>query len=277
MLKTRIITAVLLLSAFLCALFVLPPAGWVMVATLVATVAAWEWGGLLHLGKIARLVLALVFLLVCATIVISTPASLGLENVFSGAAWSLGRWLYVPSAAFWLLVVPIWMRMHWPLTGMVKGLFVGFLVLLPTWLAFVQLRQAGHWPLLAVMAVPWIADIAAYFCGRAFGRHKLAPKISPGKTWEGAIGGGVGVVLYGAFVLSPIFFPAIPGLHVFFFLIVLTVISVIGDLFESMLKRQAGIKDSSNILPGHGGVLDRIDSLTSTLPLVALVWLNTIR
>jgi phosphatidate cytidylyltransferase len=125
--------------------------------------------------------------------------------------------------------------------------------------------------------VVWLADIAAYFFGRTFGKRKLAPSISPGKTWEGAIGGGVAVVVYG-FMLAP----QLPGKLsanyglLLLVLIVLVAISIIGDLFESLLKRQAGLKDSSNVLPGHGGVLDRIDSLTSTLPLVALTWLSMV-
>ena len=124
------------------------------------------------------------------------------------------------------------------------------------------------------MATVWIADIAAYFFGRTFGRHKLAPTISPGKSLEGAFGGILAVVVYG-YALSPWLPPALSGnlslLAVF--LIALTAVSIVGDLFESLLKRQAGLKDSSQILPGHGGVLDRIDSLTSTLPIVAMTWL----
>ena len=149
--------------------------------------------------------------------------------------------------------------------------------ILPTWLALVQLKQTGALSLIAIMATVWVADTAAYVFGRTFGKNKLAPSISPGKTWEGAIGGGFGVIVYG-FVLAPKL-PATLAGNTFFLLLVLvllTVISIIGDLFESLLKRQAGLKDSSNILPGHGGVLDRIDSLTSTLPLVALVWLTTL-
>jgi phosphatidate cytidylyltransferase len=140
------------------------------------------------------------------------------------------------------------------------------------------LKQAGGLALIAIMATVWLADIAAYFSGRAFGRHKLAPSISPGKTWEGALGGGLAVVVYG-FVLAPKLPVALAGnlALLFVVLVLLTVISVIGDLFESLLKRQAGLKDSSSILPGHGGVLDRIDSLTSTLPLVALVWLTSMQ
>ena len=116
-----------------------------------------------------------------------------------------------------------------------------------------------------------MADIAAYFSGRAFGRHKLAPSISPGKTWEGAIGGGLAVLIFGFGVLTWQG-ASQPGgaLVVGAVLVGWTAISIIGDLYESLLKRQAGIKDSGNILPGHGGILDRIDSLTSTLPMVAL-------
>jgi len=129
---------------------------------------------------------------------------------------------------------------------------------------------------LAIMAVVWLADIGAYFSGRRFGKHKLAPAISPGKTWEGAIGGGVLVLAYGL-LLSSRLPAALAGnlLLLLPVLLLLTAISIVGDLFESLLKRQAGLKDSSNVLPGHGGVLDRIDSLTSTMPLVALVWLVT--
>jgi phosphatidate cytidylyltransferase len=149
-------------------------------------------------------------------------------------------------------------------------------LLLPVWLALVQLRQAGPLTLLAIMSVVWLADIGAYFAGRSFGKHKLAPAISPGKTWEGAIGGAVAVLAYGLLLsskLPPTLAGNLPLLLMV--LVLLTAISILGDLFESLLKRQAGLKDSSNVLPGHGGVLDRIDSLTSTLPLVALVWLVT--
>jgi phosphatidate cytidylyltransferase len=127
------------------------------------------------------------------------------------------------------------------------------------------------------MAMVWMADVAAYFAGRRFGRHKLAPSISPGKTWEGVAGAVVGVVIYGLAVLiaSPLkqHVPLNMILMVLL-LLLLTALSVAGDLFESLLKRQAEIKDSSQLLPGHGGVLDRIDSLTSTLPIVALLVLQ---
>ena len=135
----------------------------------------------------------------------------------------------------------------------------------------IQIKLAGELTLLAIMATVWLADIAAYFSGRTFGRHKLAPAISPGKTWEGAIGGVLAVVVYGFLFLSvlPKELAGSPGL-LCMLLVTFAAFSIVGDLFESLLKRQAGLKDSSGILPGHGGVLDRIDSLTSTLPMAAI-------
>jgi CDP-diglyceride synthetase len=180
------------------------------------------------------------------------------------------------SAAFWLLVVPLWLRFKWTLAGNdAFGYLLGALVILPTWAAMVALHAVSVWLLLAVMALVWVADIAAYFSGRAFGKHKLAPSISPGKTWEGVAGAVVGVFIYGGVVLgfSPLAgkLPLPMPVIVLVLALLLTAVSVMGDLFESLLKRQAGIKDSSGLLPGHGGVLDRIDALTSALPLAALI------
>jgi phosphatidate cytidylyltransferase len=214
----------------------------------------------------------------CVALAAIYPSAFGLGNAFPEAAWRLGRWFYLPAATFWLLVVPLWMKQRWTLPKSILGLLVGLVVILPAWLALVQLKHVGgELALILIMATVWLADIAAYAFGRNFGRHKLAPSISPGKTWEGAMGGCMAVVVYG-FVLSPRL-PSVLADHevlLFSTLLLLSVISVLGDLFESLLKRQVGLKDSSNILPGHGGILDRIDSLTSTLPLVALVWLATV-
>ncbi len=274
MLKTRIITAVLLFSVFFSALFYLPPLAWVIFSTVIASVAAWEWGALMGISGNSRTILGSGFFCVCLFLGVMEPAALGLEIEFYDAAWRLGRWIYLPAAVFWMIVVPCWMKSRWPLNKHITGLATGLLVLLPTWLALIQLRQAGALTLLAIMASVWLADIAAYFFGRTFGKHKLAPSISPGKTWEGALGGGFAVIVYG-FALLPKLPDVLSSNYavLFIVLVLFASVSVIGDLFESLLKRQAGLKDSSNILPGHGGVLDRIDSLTSTLPLVALVWL----
>lgn len=277
MLKTRVITAIVLLVAFLTALFVLPALGWVAVVTLIAALAAWEWGALMRFNDWQRIATALSVVVVCLALTLLFPEALGLTAAGSGQAWQLGRWLYLPSAAFWLLLAPFWLRGHWLLRGRAVGLAVGALLILPTWLSLIQLKSSGALLLIAVMATVWLADIAAFFAGRRFGRHKLAPAISPGKTWEGAFGAALAVLAYGWALASHL--PAAIGGNAVLLsaaLLAFTAISIMGDLFESLLKRQAGLKDSSNILPGHGGVLDRIDSLTSTLPMAALIWLYSL-
>lgn len=274
MLKTRVITALCLLAGFLAAVFLLPPAGWAWLVALLSVIAGWEWGGFMKLSRNGRVALGVMVGCVSGITVLLFPAAMGGEGWSEALAWQFGRWLYVPAVVFWLLLLPCWLWRRWPLPGMLGGLLVGALVLFPTLLAFVQLRQLGPWTLVSILALVWAADVAAYFSGRAFGKRKLAPNISPGKTWAGAWGAVAGVLVYG--FMAKIWLPVAlqPNLPLFAaVLILLTALSIVGDLFESLLKRQAGLKDSSNILPGHGGLLDRIDSQTSTLPIVALLWL----
>lgn len=265
MLRTRIVTALLLVAGLALILFVLPPLAAVLTFAVIAALAAWEWGGLMRQDQPARVMYAFVLLLFCWQLTVAAP--------------QLVPVLLAVSAVFWILVVPLWFRFKWTLAGNdFFGYLLGALVILPTWAAMVALHAVSTWLLLAVMALVWVADISAYFTGRKFGKHKLAATISPGKTWEGVAGAVVGVLIYGTIVLiySPLAallqdkFPFAMPLMVLL-LVLLTAVSVMGDLFESLLKRQAGIKDSSNLLPGHGGVLDRIDALTSTLPLAALI------
>jgi phosphatidate cytidylyltransferase len=270
MLKARVLTALVLLGVFLVALFLLPPFGWAGFVALAIGLAGWEWAGLGGLGRGGRLAYA--------------GASAGLTLVAAAmladalAALPLARAplpLYALAALFWLVVVPLWLVRRWPLRPSALAVAVGWLVLLPAAVALIQLRAFDPLAVLAAMAGVWAADIAAYFSGRAFGRHKLAPAISPGKTWEGVAGAVVAVLAYGSAVLAaagtlaqrgvPVMAALLAGL------VVLTALSIAGDLFESLLKRQAGMKDSGHLLPGHGGVLDRIDSLTSTLPLVCMI------
>jgi phosphatidate cytidylyltransferase len=235
----------------------------------------------MRFSSLSRLILGIALVIVCTVIGFWQPSALGVASGFKDSAWTLGRWFYLPAVVFWLILVPSWMWFRWLLPKSTVGVLVGALLIFPTWLALIQLRQAGPFVLLAILAMIWLADVAAYFSGKAFGKHKLAPSISPGKTWEGAIGGGVAVLIFGILFLPELPNP-IPGkvainyVSLSLALLALTAISIAGDLFESMLKRQAGLKDSSNVLPGHGGVLDRIDSQTSTLPLVALAWLVTL-
>ncbi len=271
MLKTRVITALVLLALVLPSLFLLPQAYWAILTALFIGVGAWEWGGLLGMRESARRVLGASLSALCAVVSLLAPAAMGVGTDGLAAPWVLV--VYGVAAVFWCLVVPRWMAKKWPLPRGWAGILVGLVVLFPTWLALVQLRVPGPAILLAILAVVWIADIAAYFFGKAFGKNKLAPAISPGKTWEGAIGAGLGVVLYGSVLRIVYAFDPVAMPLWILCLLAVTAISIVGDLYESLLKRQAGLKDSSNVLPGHGGILDRIDSLTSTLPVVALLWL----
>jgi len=270
MLKTRVITALALMALLLPSLFWLPQSGWALLIALFAGLAAWEWGRLLGWEMPGRVALGIAAALLCAALSLIDPAAIGAAGFRPIQPWVQA--FYLSSAFFWCLIVPFWLRGRWPLGGL-PGVLVGAVVLLPTWLAVVQLRALGPAVLLAVFAVAWVADIAAYFVGRRFGRHKLAPSISPGKTREGAYGATVGVLCYGLLV-GHFCFPALMPLPLWIaVLLVAAVMNIVGDLFESLLKRNAGIKDSSNVLPGHGGVLDRIDSLTSMLPVAAAMWL----
>ncbi len=151
----------------------------------------------------------------------------------------------------------------------------GEAMLIPTGLAMMELRQHSPWLLLGIMALVWVADSAAYFVGRKFGRNKLAPSISPGKTWEGVIGALFAVSIYVVVIWSfssyQRYYAYIPNILIASWCWV--GLAVLGDLFESAVKRQAGVKDSGSLLPGHGGLLDRIDALTSTLPIAAMAML----
>lgn len=271
MLKTRIITAICLLAGLLPALFFLPTQGWALLMAGVVGVAAWEWGALCRMTAPLRLAYGLIFGSLCCLVGLLFPAYLSLHGPDQGGMTPT-VWIHGAATLFWFLCVPLWLRTKWQ-PGLVAGMALGVVVIFPAWLAMVQLRAESPWVLLALLAVPWVADIAAYFSGRRFGKKKLAPSISPGKTWEGAYGAALGVVVYGALMAWSFEVPKIPPAFWVPLLLAITAVSVVGDLIESLLKRQAGIKDSSNVLPGHGGVMDRIDSLTSTLPCFALIWI----
>jgi phosphatidate cytidylyltransferase len=272
MLRTRVITAVVVLLVLVGMLFYASSAAWSLFVLAIALGGCWEWSRLCGLSPAAQSV----FLL--------------LSGGLGGAGWMLylrgsedlfrivGMALLVVAAVFWIVVAPLWLRYKWRPAPWPAAL-AGWVVLWPTWIAFVLLRERGPWVLLAVAAIVWVADIAAYFAGRRFGKRKLAPAVSPGKSWEGVYGGLAGVALYGIVLAAasratplPIsdYFDAGLGVVAILAMLLLAGLSVVGDLLESWMKRGAGRKDSSRLLPGHGGILDRIDALTSTLPLAAL-------
>lgn len=271
MLKSRVITAIVLLALLLAALFLLPPAAWALLVVAMVMQGTTEWSHLSRLsGKKATLFWGLTLVLM-----------LGLVALDAYAAESVNFYIhlaiYLVSALLWLVIVPTWLMVGWKIEHPLAMAAVGWAVLIPTGLAMMDLRETAPspWILLFVMGLVWVADIAAYFAGRRFGKTKLAPSISPGKTWEGVAGAMFGVSAYVVLVwgFSPHFstHEILPPLLLAAWWWV--ILAVIGDLFESAIKRQAGVKDSGALLPGHGGLLDRIDALTSTLPLAALAML----
>jgi phosphatidate cytidylyltransferase len=272
LLRTRVITAVILLLVLVGMLFFASAAVWALFVLAVTLAACWEWSRMATLSPRAQAIY--LFVSGAAGACFWLLYVRGDEHVFMSAALTA----FILAAIFWILIAPLWLAKLATPAPYVRAV-AGWLVMWPTWFAFVVLRDAGPWVLLAFAAVVWVSDIAAYFAGKAFGRRKLAPAISPGKTWEGVYGALVGVAIYagvlayaaplwdiGAAVVT---FGSTPLAIVAF--MVLAALGIVGDLFESWMKRGAGLKDSSSLLPGHGGILDRIDALTSTLPIATLV------
>ena len=269
MLKTRVITVLLLLLPFLAALFYLPVQGWALLVLLITAYAAKEWARLAQMRKSAELLFVIAVIASCSVLI---PVLKLFDKV---PADDLSLAIYAVSLAFWLLAAPLWLTYKWRLNKSWLALS-GLLVLVTAWLALVQLREIAALLILWLLSVVWVADTAAYFCGKKFGKRKLVPDISPGKTLEGVYGAFFAVSVYAIAIIAingnhnvSAFGKAIPvylllAAHWF-----ITGLSIVGDLFESLLKRQAGVKDSGTILPGHGGVLDRIDGLISTLPAMA--------
>lgn len=264
MLRQRVITALILAALFVLAIIMLPVNAFGVVLLLIVAIAAWEWSGLLALGSFWRWIY-------CGAIVIA---------IF--CLWWLSPknpWLLILmmlTAVFWCYA-PFWLSRYASAPqrrdSSLLLQFSGGVILVLPWLALMELRslpQFGSGYVLFLMLMIWLADSGAYFAGRAFGRHKLAPAISPGKTWEGAMGALL-VTLVVAIGGSILFALELWQWPLFIILCCLTVaFSIVGDLFESMIKRQQGVKDSGTLLPGHGGVLDRVDSLTAAAPLFLL-------
>ncbi|WP_277374276.1 phosphatidate cytidylyltransferase [Pseudomonas sp. AA-38] len=265
MLKQRIITALVLLPIALGGFFLLDGLAFALFIGAVVSLGAWEWARLagfesqglrVAYAAVVALLLAVLYLL---------PGLAPLILALAVLWWVAATWLvlgYPDRSRYW--------------GGLPGRLLIGLLILLPAWQGLVLLKQ---WPqanglIIAVMLLVWGADIGAYFSGKAFGKRKLAPRVSPGKSWEGFYGG------LAASLLITLLVGLQQGWSVGSLVLALlgaalvVMVSVVGDLTESMFKRQSGIKDSSNLLPGHGGVLDRIDSLTAAIPLfAALLWL----
>ncbi len=279
MLKQRIITAIALLAVLLPALFYPTPFPFCLVALVLIAAGGWEWGRLNGCGQVFSIFLTSVTAALCVLAwyfgLLEKP--LQMLWIFAGAAWVMA------GAGLLRLGVPGWARLPKALR-----LLGGVVVLFLAWLAIAQARVIGINFLLSVLLLVWAADIFAYFAGRTFAgrfsKSKLAPGISPGKSWEGVWGGMAGVVVlalawlaldrqmagFGGSLYAHLW--AQHGVIVMLLAVIfLTAMSVLGDLVESLIKRSAGAKDSSGLLPGHGGVLDRVDALLPTLPLAMML------
>jgi phosphatidate cytidylyltransferase len=278
MLKQRIITALVLLALLLPALLASTAEPLAALTLVLIAAGAWEWGRLNGLGMRGALRCAAACLFACFL------------------TWAV-RWAYHPPASVWPIAGGLWVLgggalirggvEAWPRIPRMLRLIVGLLALWVTWLALYQAKVMGTNFLLSLLLIVWMADIAAYFSGRAFGRRKLAIHISPGKSWEGVWGGMAGVLLMALVWIwldtqypmdSQSLFTRLQARGWPFLLLAtlfLVAMSVVGDLVESLVKRSAGMKDSSQLLPGHGGVLDRVDALLPTLP-IALMLLQSL-
>ena len=278
MLKQRVITAVVLLAILLPALFWRTPEPFMAVTLILLAAAGWEWGKLNGLSQGPSVMMGAITLALCA------------------GAWAMG-WMNRPASTVWTVVGAAWVLAGaWLLRGGVAGwphvpkaprIVLGVLALWAAWLAVAQARVIGVNFLLSILVLVWVADVFAYFAGRAFGlkftKGKLAPAISPGKSWEGVWGGMLGVLALAiAWTVGDTQLnAATPSLYtrlahlgwpvLVIGVLFLAAMSVVGDLTESLIKRAAGVKDSSQLLPGHGGVLDRVDALLPTLPLAMML------
>jgi phosphatidate cytidylyltransferase len=269
MLKQRIITALVLAPLALWGIWVLPPQLFAMAIGVIFAMAGWEWSRLCGLEHAAGR---------AAYVALLALAIAGCYPLLAQGNWPQA--ILVIALMWWVLALMAVLSYPqgtglWQRSGVARGI-AGVLVLLPAWAALVLLHERfGPGYVILLMLVIWGADTGAYFAGRAFGRHKLAPRVSPGKTWEGVAGGAVLALLVawvGTYWIEPV-----GGYAAFLALVLLLVsISILGDLVESLFKRIADVKDSGGLLPGHGGVMDRIDSMTAAAPLFALglIWLS---
>lgn len=268
MLKQRILTALVLAPIMIGGIFYLPLGLFKLFIAAIVTLGAWEWANLsgvkMQVGRVAYagIVAGLIWLI-----------------EFEGLVQEIDV-LYV--ALVWWIIAFILVAAHPKLKALwstpVVRMLMGLAILIPMWVGFVQIKSyaINDYLIMYVMLVVWGADVGAYFAGRTFGKHKLAATVSPGKTWEGVYGGLATtfiIALGGGYLLEKE-----AGLSLDFsqwalligVTLAITFVSVVGDLIESMVKRHRGIKDSSNLLPGHGGIMDRIDSMTAALPMFAL-------
>jgi len=260
MLKKRIITALILIPLFVALVLLLSPIAFAALTAIFVIWGAWEWSLLMGVVRFPHCFfypLAMLFILWVSLI-------LPLHTILY---ITVGFWVF----AAWLTMIYPTGRTYWG-KGVILRSLMGIMVLIPTWLAinWIHASQDGPVTLLFLLILIWGADSAAYFAGKKWGKHKLSRQVSPGKTWEGLMGALFTTVIIALGMAWMTHLPYAEWLWALLLSLVTIVFSIIGDLFESMLKRNAGLKDSGQWLPGHGGLLDRIDSLTAAAPIFAV-------
>ncbi|MFK7816352.1 MAG: phosphatidate cytidylyltransferase [Gammaproteobacteria bacterium] len=267
MLKQRIITASVLGTLIVFAIFKLPTSVVAFMFAVVTLIGAWEWSSMVGADTVLKKVLYL-FLVGVSILLIELFIRLEYKYtiLFVASIWWSG-----------VVIMLALYRAEWLDSGVLQKLlkYSGFIVLIPAWLALVMLHKQSPAMLMFLLAIIWVADIAAYFTGKRYGKNKLAPELSPGKSREGVLGAFLASIVLALAGLQ--FFEISKPYWAYFIIlcVVIALISVVGDLYESLLKRKAGVKDSGTILPGHGGVLDRIDSITAAAPgfVLGLSWI----
>lgn len=267
MFNARLATALVLLAGFIAAALWLPNRWWAVLLLAVLAVASLEWAALAGIRGVRRV-------LYVGTLVVSAWMIGGIVTGAGGGVNprpEVAIAVYGASMAFWVLLALPWLARLWHVQSRLALAAAGWFVLVPAWLAIVRLQNEPE-GLLALLGILWVADSAAYFTGRKWGRNRLAPSISPAKTWEGVAGACAAVaVYYGVLSILAPDWRGLDGWSGAVLFAGVTLMGIIGDLYESWIKRQAGVKDSGTWLPGHGGVLDRVDSVTAGLPFAALV------
>jgi phosphatidate cytidylyltransferase len=267
-LKYRILTAAVLIPIVVSAVFFLHSSWFAAFIFIFIAMGAWEWAAMSgHVGKVERIGFITIF--ICIGIICFYLK----ETKLAAYMTALGILWWILAACLILIYQKRSSKISY---GKVPRSIMGFLVLLPAWISFYQLHMlnpGGHQLVMFLLVLIWIADSAAYFSGKSWGKTKLCPQVSPGKTWEGAIGALITSVFFAMLYATVTKMQAIE-IMIFLVVCALTVIaSIFGDLIVSLIKREADIKDSGNLLPGHGGLMDRIDSLTAAGPVfLAGLW-----
>jgi phosphatidate cytidylyltransferase len=264
MLRERVITALILAALVLLVIFMLPHVATMAALALLVVAAAWEWSAFPRFTQHSARVFYVAFVAAC----VAATWWFGVERE------EMGR--LIQAALAWWVFALIWVVIAPAQVNRVTAAGAGLLVLVPAWLALARLHAAGPQLLLFLILLVVAADVGAYFAGRRFGHNKLAPRVSPGKTWEGVLGGFVAAALMAG---VGVWWFNVDAPRFLALCIVVVVASIIGDLTESLFKRHAGLKDSGRLLPGHGGLLDRVDSVTAAAPvfLIGLERLGLLR